>query len=707
MATNLKIKKLDESSLDDLLSLNHITGTDGGLFLNDNYEDTAYNAVLDIVDSNSLTKVARNVNNFKQYTRMNRKYLMNDVFDRHDKNITTVIDDILKNETNRLKKQTISEWNALIINSESKPTRSHLLIDEILKKMNKNSKKTSIFSEEKVLTNHHSDDKLNALLYSVFLPRADYDTSYNSKMPISSVSETIIASEDNFRHFIKVIMVNNIVKKTVNKLNSLIETDVFGKFFKGTWFTINYSDTRNISTYILNTVNKYGRNLNDEEIFAHSIPNDMLNELNILIDNFYFPAKETENAFLRLLHDAKYVQNPIDAYGTYEYLLHHPFLFALDLGEKIQMYKFFVTNISLDKIEYELYQIDSNDSNVNDSNNISNAVHKKIITRDLTNKFEMNKFNVYSFGDKFIWDRQQTFPTFASLIDETAIDYIKISKYWTSVMCFILTDATKCIKAFIDNPSKTKFNLDSNLVSIKLCESILNEFQFREIKEFDLNLLLLGYESRYSSSELYKYHPFYLLKKLNTNKLYDGRLPLFTKNKIKNKVTCTNMKYHKHKKVTYLTDMFFVEDIDGVYNYTSSVKTDFHGDILTDLLIKSNFTIKIYFKIADNCLLVTEGKSIHIPATYTRLMNACFIKVECKETELDNTRPYVLITCNVVEVKDSEQRQRQTGFMMECTNENQNTTTLLYFDERIDSKRIVYMSLIDDSNIKDVEKLIS
>jgi len=564
---------------------------------------------------------------------------------------------------------------------------------------------------------------------------------------------------------IKTMIANTIYEKVVQKINNDISR--IGGFNAGTFWMSIVNDNAVEHLYYANIIRrKYHK-------FNHQHQNIMIENVSKLI-KLCDDDKSKHLIFAKLFKD-EISDSPIgvafDRCGMIKYLVNHPFMLYCVVENKLQLYKFFITSLTSDKIQYELYQIDkistsTSTSNISDNIDITSRPH--IITRDITNKFSFDvdidhetphtnaKQNI---KHKFAIDcKKLNIDIISHDITSANSDKLHLQKFlqklngytsdWATLLNVIITDATKCIKAFISNKKKKKIDLDFNMIDQKVCEKILNELQTRSIDTVNIesettydklfNKLNTKYfESNfYSSTRTYRdYHPMsYITRILQTRKLEsvdhikkltnENSLPLFTDryktiDKIMPVLADSDIiVYEKFTKRVMMRDLLFIfDDTNDSYHHINGIcSNNLNESTLIDMKIKSNCPLKLYLRVEQKFILVGEGNNIYVPIIPSYVANAVFFKLSSDPDTLIETLsqssspPYVTISFTILKSPPDDVIDHE-GFILDFITEDvqDQTTTVLYVNRETDEtdNRKVYFGVIRDINhLKSIENLI-
>ena len=663
----------------------------------------------------------------------------------------------------------------------------------------------------KINTNNEIENDTDKIKYVLSEPNSLLDCYYNCSSNVEEFIENKQHASDSMRHIspekqiileyalfqkidifrslIQMLIVNTIHEKVIRKIN--IDITKIGGFDNGTfWMSIIHDNPSKYLQYanITDTNTNRKNGLLNNTIFdsPKTKPQNKSNKIaihkNIMIDNISQIIELVDQKLVardksmsvQMTHLFRNDTVPrdkkqLDNYGIVNYLINHPFLMYCMVDGKLQMYKFFISSLTVDKIQYELYQIDE----VVDIEPIRTVIRPKIISRDVTDKFvimETNKSDKFNKTNKFIIDLEKlNMNVTTDEIIKCDISILqKVNNYatfWSSILGVIINDATKCIKSFISNQKKVKICLEPNFVDHDVCEKILNELQLESnINECVIDKAKthseMAYEQiynklsktkltfgknidksyfvnhQYCSTRIYKdYHPIeYITKILHTKELKnkehvskDKFLPLFM-NRFKNEcelaefIGSSSLLYETINERIISRDLLFMSDSNdiNVFHNINGISNKLCESTIIDLRIKSNCSLKIYVRVENKCLLVAEGKNIHIPIIPSYVMNALHFKLSSDPDELieelikSNCPPYVIM--NMISVKNPvDEPVNRKGFMVDFvsnyTEFNQITTTILYadndtlLDNNID-KRVYFGVIRDINHLKSIENLI-
>jgi hypothetical protein len=584
-----------------------------------------------------------------------------------------------------------------------------------------------------------------------------------------------------FKSIIQILIANSIYEKVIRKINTDIKK--IGGFSEGTFWMSIIHDNSSKYLQFANLIKKDKKNTspyskrkiisdtkNDNSSDRTTVHKDtMINHITEIIEslecnipsiNQYQSTQVTKLFKADEITSGNVQTHSFDHYGITKYLINHPFLLYCVVEDKLQLYKFFISSLTVDTIQYELYQIDE----IIDAEPIRISLRPKIISRNLTDKFTISKQkDIRKFSIEYEKLNMNISTNEISKCDVSVLR--KINNYsanWAALINVIITDATKCIRAFITNQKKEKINLDFDTIDQTICEKILNELQIgptmgSSAKSLELNSDILisdaydlncysAYEQmcehlsknldkdyfthhKYSSTKIYRdYHPIsYTSQILRTRELKneghiskERLLPLFMDRYVNNENILSEFTgtgtilYEKISKRITIRDLVFISDTanttntkSNVYHHINGVHNNLVESTIVDLKIRSNCPLKLYLRVENKCLLVGEGNNIYIPIIPSYVMNGLHFKLASDPDELieklscSNCPPYVNMTFVILK-NPTEYPINRNGFMIDFINrygDSDNTATVAYINHEINSlnsEKRVYFGIIQN-----------
>ncbi|VBB17607.1 hypothetical protein YASMINEVIRUS_70 [Yasminevirus sp. GU-2018] len=583
-----------------------------------------------------------------------------------------------------------------------------------------------------------------------------------------------------FRSIIQVLFANAIIEKIVSKINIDLK-GIQGLNPKSFWNSIVYDDVSQSFDFLERRMSKNSFIQHHQDAPQKGYLLDTLATIIELVH--HDPQMVMKMCGGEIEHGGKSNSGNdmfdfIDGYGASKYLLNHPFLFYCVVDDKVQMYKFFVTKLTPSSIEYELYQIDSLNKNITTFGNINSTINvnirPKVITRNISDKFSFRQGSPSSSPDprfdsktepkKFVIDYEKSFikvtrDEVTSLSDTVFQKINTYVNYVASIVGVVINDATRCVKAFINNQKKIKVDFDPTKVALSDFNSVLNELQLisdartetgpalcEATDQVDTNRDLcrvlkgkiapnfdsaVSTNDSYVKSKLYStYHPLsYLSRLMTTNVITKGGsytesnfVPLFTNREFFKKVVTKQEGVGKgsiiHKKVVdtaVMRDVMFSSDGSTYHHMNGFTQTD-GSKIILDLRIKSNCRLKLYARVENNCQLIGEGENIYVPILYTEALNSVFIKLDSNPDEIIESlvrskAPPFIKTSYVSLSTSADVEDPPSGFITECISnygeKNQYATSTMYIDKETDTKkRMVYFGTINSkSHFESIENM--
>lgn len=575
-------------------------------------------------------------------------------------------------------------------------------IDNILQKIYDSDDTISMSEPNDLLKCYHVNKNLRSCFSFDLLSIKDYEKKSSTGDDESiltkrlKVDYALYQNIEELRSIIQILISNSIIEKVIKKINSDIKLlDGFNVEPK------SQSELSSIPKQNMNTSTFWMSSVYDDLTKTLSFITDKKNIRNILpinckhknfmVTNIMkiiecFEKTQSEHV-LKLFNHNDSFNSFIDQYGITKYLIHHPFLLYCVVNDKIQLYKFFISNISSNEIRYELFQIHElypqNSIIESSPTEIGFTRRPKIISRNIIEKFKF--INKNDPINKYNKDKQVMFEInkLNLKIEKTEIEELnntifqKINTYvsnWSSLINIIIKDATKCIRAFITNSKKRKIDFDINIVDHNLCEKILNEIQILDLiddklvklsVESDINIIdpvehvfnkickivpefVLNHgdysKYRYISSKIYTdFHPMkHLIKLLHNRELINIDTKHFESNRnirmtfierysndslLKNFVEDNHVMYQHKMSYIVLRDLVYINDsIDLFHNINNIHIPQTHSKF------EFNESIIINLKINSNCHL----------KIYTRIENNCLLLAEGKNINIPIIPNYVL-----------------------------------------------------------------
>lgn len=456
-----------------------------------------------------------------------------------------------------------------------------------------------------------------------------------------------------------------------------------------------------------------------------------------------------------------------DEYGITTALKNHPFIFYCVVDGRCQMYKLVITDINYPtKINYKLYQIDKLPSN---NSNDEFVVRPLIISRDITDKFTTVKTQNTSDSQnsdskklsKFVL--QKNFVKLEvndqELRDKDVILLHRLNDYatyWASFIYNIMNDATRCIRAYVRNPKKTKIQFDP-MISPKIIRSILSEIHrpdllaedakekvqnrlvainsLRELQIITDNFL----EDRGKESLMFRmFHPFsHLIREVSKKQIVDKEkfnklteeisqqttlstdLHDLHDRLISNVVLMRKSKYH-----TYLRDMLFMNNDENIYHFVTDLTTSINKifdntkNIICNLSFSSNCIMKMYIRVNDTCVLIGEGNNIKFPMIYEHIVHNMFIKIEADPDKIidmlkkTNIPPYIQVFGTWMKTNMSDESSIfDVGSIIDCISNcgtsKETLSTYLKVNLEVDDKKYLYFGQIKNhEHMQEIESMI-
>lgn len=403
----------------------------------------------------------------------------------------------------------------------------------------------------------------------------------------------------------------------------------------------------------------------------------------------------------------------------------HPFLFYYTIDDKTYLYKMVITELSEQKISYELSQIISFDKS---------ADRPLIISRDMTSKFAIfegsSKGNKVEYltnlqnakeSGKFILIKKTLYVESKNpykdkgvldIEDGTDVCFKRVFdrlERWSELLNNVLYDASCCIKAFIARPEKVKIPTPYPVDELELTDVLFehdedllkyirssitkakNSFTIDDVvamlntvtnKKFVKDTLI-----RYPNSKLaMRFHPLYHLVDLLRNKKLERR------NNSTRDISGDTIYATRNKVSRNITNISFVAT-DGIYyqlgcenmNNIEKLNVNNTFNILVGVSIRSNLHMKLYHRIGNTCILVGDGKNIEISIIYEYVLHSMFLQISPVELnsvidEIDDNGGLPYISIEYIRLYTFTERNKKiikrvkTGMMYDAID------TVLQFD---------------------------
>jgi hypothetical protein len=475
---------------------------------------------------------------------------------------------------------------------------------------------------------------------------------------------------------IKMLMTNTILEKLIRRINrDILGIDNINP--KSFWIT-----HESIIHQVIVDVKNFFPDRSKSPVFSTDTYKDRL--IN------YIKDITERNQFYSIARCCKIFNNNnikpnFDEYGITTGLINHPFIFNLIIDNKIQIYKLVITDINYPKnISYKLFLSD----------------RQQIISRDIVNKFDgmiKKEFIKLDISEREIFDKD------VALL----LRLNKYASYWASLMNIIMNDATRCIRAYVKNEKKTKITLDNySLTDIK---SYLSEIQIPDILSSDP--FLTDIRTQFQDSELF--NTYHIIKKISKFKNFinvDKFIQLFNLTKQNTYPGLTDQQLYDHllnhcilikpehyhyymRKMTFVDNQYLIgltEKIIGNNKY-----------IISNLLIKSNLSIKIYLCYNDSIILIGRGNKILfplIPNIIAKNMKIC-IDMETysdpdmvmNELKKSNSLPYIAISGLWLRTNINIDMNSVMFDSLSHMNESESMNTFLYLEQNTPDQKHKYV----------------